>query len=456
MSTLNSSIVNIANPVLASEFGISMAQVQWVSTIYLIVASSSMLLLGRLGDRIGAHKIYIVGVGVLTLGSLFCALAPNLIALLLARALQGLGGAFMLATSIGLLTTIFPLAQRGRAMGISVLMVGLGNVAGPSVGGFVLAHATWPFIFLLSVPFGVIAFIMAAIWLRSPVPKNPHSILDVKGSIVFTGIVTCLIICISGGFEGQQWFGVAVLALMLVFYLVERRAQAPLFDIELLSNRRFALGNLITFFSYAATMMLMFQLPFFLDTVWNIPVSTVGLWLMVNALALAVAGLVAGFISDKYGAMKVMPSAIVLLIVCVVLALILGSDENLPLFMAMLVLSGVGSGLLNTPNNSDIMTAAGKEKASYASGFVATNRNLAFCIGTAFSASVFHVGQEISARFTSLPGAATGDVALEHLFAFKVVLIVCLILVILSFVACLILKYGKAAKEQMSPEQQKR
>lgn len=441
MSTLNASIVNIANPVLSAEFGISMAQVQWATTIYLIVNSSLMLMFGRVGDRVGAHRIYITGVAIFTLGSFACAIESTFVFLLLARALQGLGASMMVATSMGLVVTIFPLSQRGRAMGITVLMVGLGNVTGPVVGGIILAQATWHMVFLISVPFGFICFILAALFLRSPVPRNNSGSLDVLGSLMLAGIITSLIIFLSGGFEGQVFFGLGVIVFSLLFFLVEKRGSSPILDTELLKNKRFASGNLITFFSYCAYMMMIFQLPFFLQTVWEVPVGTVGLWIMVSALTLAVTGPLSGIVSDKVGALKVMPPAILTIIACFVVALCLGPNESVVLFMVLMVLSGVGMGFLNTPNNSDIMTSAGRAKSSYASGFVGTNRNLGFAMGTALSASIFTMGTNIGVNLPEVVDALGGGAAGEHLFAFKIVILVCLILTLVSFLVCLELRH---------------
>jgi EmrB/QacA subfamily drug resistance transporter len=452
MATLNSSIVNIANPILAADFGISMAQVQWVTTIYLIVTSSLMLLFGRVGDRVGSHTIYIVGIVIFTAGSLACTLSDHFATLTLARAIQGLGAAMTIAVGMGLVTTIFPLAQRGRAMGVTALMVGLGNVAGPAVGGLILAHFSWHFVFLLSVPFGLVSFILSAVFLRSPLPRNREGSLDVRGSILFTALIACLIVFLSGGFAGQEWFGLGFVALLALFIYTERREKNPLLEPELLRNKRFILGNIIAFFSYCAHMMVMFQLPFFLDTVWAVPVGMVGLLIMVNALALGVCGPLSGFASDRIGAFRVMVPALVGMVAYILAALFLGADQQVWLFVGMLVLAGAGMGFLNTPNNSDIMTAAGRAHASYASGFVGTNRNLAFCLGTALSASIFSLGGTVARMFPDLPGAASGIVELDYLFNFRLVLLVCLLFVLISLGVCLFLMHSARQGKPDEPE----
>ena len=440
MSTLNNSIVNIANPILAADFGVTMAQIQWVATIYLIVTTSLMLLFGRIGDRIGSHKIYITGIATFTVGSLACSLVNGFVPLLLARALQGTGAAMQLSVGMGLVATIFPLKQRGRAMGTMMIMVGLGNVAGPVVGGLVLAYASWHYIFLLSVPFGLVAFFMAAFWLRSPVPRKPGITMPLKSALLFTAAITCLIVFLSGGVAGRGWFGLVFCVGVVLLVLVEKRAKSPLFERSLLRNRRFILGNFIATLTYCAHMMLIFQLPFFLDTVWAIPVSTMGLLMMVSALTLAVGGPVSGYLSDRFGAFRVMIPALGAMVLSFGCAFLLGGEPNIGLFVVLMVLAGAGMGFFNTPNNADIMTAAGREHSSFASGFVGTNRNLGFCVGTALSAGVFHLGHNLAGSFSDLTGIVFETEAALHVFSFTVVLVasVALVCVAVGFCAYLV------------------
>jgi len=439
MSTLNNSIVNIANPIMAANFDVTMAQIQWVATIYLIVTSSLMLLFGRMGDKVGAHRIYIVGIAIFTAGSLACFLVNDYLPLLFARVLQGTGAAMSMSVGMALVVTIFPQSQRGRAMGASVTTVGLGNVLGAPVGGLVLAYASWHYIFLISVPFGLIAFLMAAIWLRSPVARNKETQIALKSSLLFTVAITCLIVFLSGGVETRGWSALAFCALIVVLIFVERRAKNPLFERSLLRNKRFILGNAISFLTYCAFMMLLFQLPFLLFTVWAVPMQTAGFLLTVNALTMAVSAPVAGFLSDRFGAFKVMIPALGAVVLSLGCAFLLGIEPNFVLFILLLFIAGAGMGFFNTPNNSDIMTAANKEQASFASGFVGTNRNLGFCIGTALSAGVFHFGNNISEGYTALTGIGFDTDASLHVFSFHVVLVISLALVLFGIGVCIYL-----------------
>jgi EmrB/QacA subfamily drug resistance transporter len=387
---MSTSSLNVANPLISRTLGVGIEQVQWLSTLFLLVICSLMLLLGRVGDRVGGHRIYLAGLVVFIVGSLLCGLSTSFILLLASRALQAVGGAMMMATGMGLLMVSFSLEQRGMAMGINVLMVGVGNMCGPSLGGLLLTHFSWSMLFFINVPFGILSFLLGLRYLRLPNPvATAKERLDITGALLLALCVTALILCLSGGFAGSQWFGLLLIVVVPLFIFAEKRHASPLWDFKLMANKRFSLGNLVTFLSYSANMLVSFLLPFFMETAWGFSVGIMGLLLMIAPICMAVSAPLAGALSDRIGALKLMPLSLVLFIGGLVLIAFWGEEPAYPLIICSLVLIGLGMGILNTPNNSEIMTAAGKRSAGYAGGFVATNRNLAFCIGTAASAGLF-------------------------------------------------------------------
>ncbi|MDN6222375.1 MAG: MFS transporter, partial [Lacticaseibacillus paracasei] len=157
MTNLDGSIVNIAVPIMAKDLKVPASQMEWTVSLYLIVLSALLLPFGKLGDRIGKQRIFKWGTGTFVLGSLMAGINLGFNFLMLARMIQALGGAMTLANTYGIVTSTFALAERGRAMGVVSTFVALGGVAGPSLGGLILAHFSWPMIFLINVPIGLIA-----------------------------------------------------------------------------------------------------------------------------------------------------------------------------------------------------------------------------------------------------------------------------------------------------------
>ncbi|MCL2756868.1 MAG: MFS transporter [Coriobacteriia bacterium] len=432
-ATINASSINIANPVLAAEFSLTMEQVQWVTTIYLIMLSSLMLLMGRIGDRVGSHRVYCTGACIFALGTLLCGFSGGFVALLGARVIQALGASMIVATSMGLTSTIFPLKQRGTALGINVLMVGLGSLTGPSLGGFILSVAPWHMIFFVIVPFACLCALLAAIFLRSPVaPVHNAPPLDKLGAVILAAIICALILGMSGGFTGSRWFFLALLVLIPALIIVERRQPQPLIEMSLFKNRRFSMGNMIAFLSYSGNILVSFQIPFFLERVWELPVASAGLLLATSALFMALCAPLAGILSDRIGALRLMPIALVLNATAFFLALFMPATPIIPLFVLYLAIAGCGMGLMNTPNNSEIMTAAGRTFSSYASGFVGTNRNLAFCLGTSASAGLYGM------LYGVFGNTAAADDA--SMMAFKCILGLALAFMLASLVLCLYLR----------------
>jgi len=443
-STINASSINIANPVLAAEFSLSMEQVQWVTTIYLIILSSLMLLMGRIGDRVGSQRVYCTGACVFALGTLLCGFSNGFIALLGARVVQALGASMIVATSMGLTSTIFPLKQRGTALGINVLMIGVGSLTGPSLGGFILSVAPWHMIFFVIVPFACLCAILSAVFLRSPVPAVHNAApLDKLGAGILAAIICTLILGMSGGFQGSQWFFLALIVLIPAFILIERRQPQPLIEFSLFRSRRFALGNMIAFFSYGGNVLVSFQVPFFLERLWGLPVAGAGLLLATSALCMAVCGPLAGMLSDRIGSLRVMPVALILNSAAFVLAFFIPKTPVIPLFVVYLAIVGCGMGILNTPNNSEIMTAAGRQFASYASGFVATNRNLAFCLGVGASAGLFGM------LFGLFEHTAVADDA--YVIAFRCILGIALAFMLTSLALCLYLRHRQRGESPEEP-----
>lgn len=161
MSTLDGSIVNIALPVLSRTLNLPVAQIEWVTTAYLMAICAAILFFGKLGDMVGKIKIFKIGTIVFILGSLLCGLSHSLPMLLISRIIQALGASMTMANSQGIVTDIFPSTERGKALGLIGTFVSLGSIAGPSLGGIIVSSLGWPYIFWVNVPIGLVAVVLA-------------------------------------------------------------------------------------------------------------------------------------------------------------------------------------------------------------------------------------------------------------------------------------------------------
>lgn len=391
MSTLDGSILNIANPVIAEEFATTMASIQWIVTVYMLVITTTLIFWGRLGDKIGGDKLYNAGFLLFTLGSGFCALSPTLAVLIAARAFQGIGSSMLMATGMGIVSNSFPVNEKGKAFGITGAVVGIGNMSGPVIGGGVLVYFNWPVIFLINIPIGVFAFWMGRRYLPDQ-PKNREvTSFDVPGMIIFSAFTSALLLSLHFSAYISIWHIVFILMLLLIFLVWEKLSKESLLDFSLFSSRRFSIGNTMVLLVHTAQMGVLFLLPFYIKNVLGFSSAYSGLILTTSPIALAVMAPIAGVLSDRLGSKKILFAAFTLIMSAFIIFANISLEHSLFMIIVALVLLGLGTGSFSSPNNSDILKSVPPEKAGYAGGFNATIRNLAFVIGITFSSKLFPV-----------------------------------------------------------------
>ncbi len=390
ISTLDGSILNIANPSIAHDLHVDMEQVQWVITAYLLVITASLIFFGRLGDRIGSHKIYTYGFLVFSLGSLGCSLSRSLMVLIAARVLQGLGASMMMATGIGIVSNMFPTGERGKALGMTGTVVAMGNMMGPGLGGLLLAHYQWPVIFMINIPIGILGFYLGQKYLFTPdLNNNEGHGYDLTGIIMMALAVTTLIISLSSGSGMNIELLTIAVAFTVLFYLWERKAAYPLLDFELFKIKAFVNGNLMAVAVYFTQNSVFFLLPFYMETILQLSPTHSGLLMTITPVTMAVVAPLSGYLSDKVGSSRIICLALMFLTASFLVLASLDTNVAIIKICLGLCLLGIGMGMFGSPNTSSILGAIPNNKAGYGGGFISTNRNLSFSLGIASSVSIF-------------------------------------------------------------------
>ena len=384
MSTLDGSIVSIANPTIASELGIDLHQIQWITTAYMLVVTSTMLFFGKLGDKIGGQYIYSVGFLLFAVGSFFCSQASSLVFLILARIFQAVGGSMLMATGVGIVSNAFPAEERGKALGITGTIVGIGNVSGPSIGGFILAHFHWSMIFLINIPIGVLAFLLGLKFLPAqPLNKEIKS-FDIPGILMFAIAASMLLFNINQ-LDHLQILPVLVLLVALAGFLWrEKHFDQSFLDFVLFKDYDFTFGNIIGVLSYMPQMAVTFLLPFYLQDLWQYSALKSGLVMSVSPICMAILAPIAGTLSDKWGSRKLLLFSFASSTIGFIGLSFLKNDSPLPYLIGMLILLGIGFGCFGSPNNSSILAHVPPQKQGYGGSFLSTVRNLSYAMGTAF------------------------------------------------------------------------
>lgn len=405
MSTLDGSILNIANPTIARDFSISISEVQWVVTSYMVVITSSLLFFGRMGDKIGCEKIYTRGFLVFSIGSFLCSLSNSLLLLISARVVQAFGASMMMATGIGIVSNTFPAQERGKALGLTASMVGIGNMTGPSLGGVLVAHFSWPVIFLLNVPIGIIGFLLARKYLSAQPPDLVNGGYDTVGISLFALSVITMIISLTTGNGIDIPVFMISLFLVLIFWFFEENTRNPMLDFSLFKSKIFLQGNLMAAAVYATQMSVFFLMPFYMEKIFHMSPDQSGLLMTIPPVTMAIVAPLAGSLSDKLGSTRIITTSLTMLTIAYLIFSSLGPDLNRLQVIGGLVALGAGMGMFGSPNNSSIFAALPREKAGYAGGFVSTVRNLCFSLGIAFSVSIFTFLLALNQRHTSFINA---------------------------------------------------
>jgi EmrB/QacA subfamily drug resistance transporter len=410
MATLDSSIVNISLPTIAHYFGTALTgAVEWVIIAYLVVIAGVLLTIGRLADMIGRKPIWVAGLIIFTLGSAISGASVSLSMLIAARALQGLGGALIMAISPAMLTSAFPPQERGRALGMNAVIVALGVSIGPTLGGIITENFTWRWIFYVNVPIGIIGIIATLRVLTERFHRNPGR-FDPWGALL---LAIGLVALTAGLSFGQEWgwtspllictLVISVIASVLLV-IVEHRVSDPIIKFSLLQNRVFLSANVSLILSFLALFAVSFMLPFYLEELRNFSTEQAGLLLTPLPLTIAVLAPFSGALADRIGTRWLAAGGLTLACIGLVFISQLNAQSSVWDIIWRLALTGVGQAMFQSPNNSALMGAAPRGQQGIASGFLATGRVMGQSLSVALAGAIF----------ASFGGATAGLLLVSH------------------------------------------
>jgi EmrB/QacA subfamily drug resistance transporter len=396
MSTLDSSIVNVALPYIMEDLASDVKTVQWVVVIYLLTVSSLLLTFGRLSDIKGRRMVYVAGFLVFTLGSFLCGNAMTPQGLVAARAVQGIGASMLMACSPALVVDAFVPEQRGRALGMLGAVVAAGLTLGPLAGGMILEYFSWRLIFYINVPIGISAMLAGMVVLRGlPGGKGSREPLDKTGSLLLVIMLTCLIVALvrspDWGFVSMPsgLFLMAGAVCALAFVHNEKRVAYPLFDLALLKIRLFTLPLISSGILFACLFVLVFMMPFFLTYPCGFSASRTGTLMIVPFLFLLVISPISGILADRLGSRILCTMGMCLMALSLFFLMFSHPDMGIFAVVWRIALAGIGTALFVSPNNTAIMGAVPAHQRGIASGATATARNLGMVFGVAVAGAIF-------------------------------------------------------------------
>jgi len=395
MSALDGSVVNTLLPILSLALHTSVAGIEWVTTVYLLVISALLLSVGRAGDLFGHKRIYISGFVLFVIGSALCGVARSSSWLIALRVIQALGAAALMGTGPAILTRSFPAKERGKALGALGTFTYLGLTAGPSLGGWLATAFSWRAVFYINVPIGIIAILLAVRSVPDDRVAQQKERFDFVGASVFTSGLTTLLIALNQG-HSWGWGSPAVLALLAVsvvllgvFIRVERHRTSPMLDLSLFESRVFSASSVSALLNYACVYALLFVLPFLLIQGRGLDAQHAGVVLTAQPVVMAIVAPFSGSISDRVGTRWPAILGMLILVAGLLLVAAFVRHGSLWAIAGGLAVIGFGIGTFVSPNNSALMGAAPKNRQGIASGVLATSRNVGMVLGVGIAGAVF-------------------------------------------------------------------
>ncbi|WP_110180890.1 MFS transporter [Nocardioides solisilvae] len=375
LTLLDGTVVNVALPTIGRDLGASLAQLQWVTNGYLLTLAGLVLLGGSLGDRFGRRRVFVVGAVWFTLASLACGLAPTPGVLVAARLLQGVGGALLTPGSLAMIQGAFAAEDRARAIGAWSGLGGVATAVGPLVGGLLVDHVSWRWIFLVNLPLGLLTVVAALRWVpetRDTRTSGPggRARFDVLGAALASAALAGTTYALIEWQGPGVWAAAAVGAVAVVWFVAhERRAPAPMVPPALFGSRTFSAANAMTFLVYAALGAVLFFLVIQLQTVSGWSALAAGLATLPVTVCMLLLASRGGALGERTGPR--LPMSLGPLVMAGGTLLLLGAGEDLVYWRDVLpglTVFGLGLALMVAPLTATVLAAAPDDSAGVASG----------------------------------------------------------------------------------------
>lgn len=434
MGAINMSIVLIALPAIFNGIHIdplnSFQYLLWILMGYGLVTATLLLSFGRLSDMYGRVRMFRLGFLIFTLGSILLYITPSTgdlgaIEIIAFRVVQAVGSALFMANSAAILTDAFPPSERGKALGLNMVALTAGQFVGLILGG-ILAYFDWRFVFLVSVPFGILGTVWSYFNLKEMSIRAPKTKIDVWGNLTFVVSITLLLLGVTYGLmpygnDPMGWSSPWVIASMIVgavllavFLLIESKVKAPMFRLDLFKIRMFSYANVAGLLSALARGGMMFMLILLLQGIW-LPLhgysyeSTpfwAGIYLLPLTAGIAIMGPISGSLSDRYGPRWIATLGMVISAIAFVILAMLPYNFDYIIFGLTIFMMGIGGGMFGSPNSASIMNSVPSNERGVASGMMFTIMNTSFTASMAIFFTIVIVG--ITQRF---PDAMTASLA---------------------------------------------
>ncbi|KYC53932.1 MAG: putative transporter [Candidatus Methanofastidiosum methylothiophilum] len=386
------SSINIALPALGEEFQIDAVLLSWISTSYLLAAAISLVPTGRLADLYGRKKIFAYGIVIFTVATLISGMSNSIPILLFSRVLTGIGVGMVFGTSVAIVTSAFPISERGKAIGFTVSAVYLGLSMGPFIGGILTQNWGWRSIFFTSVLMGLVTTFVT-MFIKGEWAEARNEKMDYVGTVIYALSLSFAIYGFSvlPSLNGIL-FVLAGVVFIIIFGYWELRFDTPLLNIRIFRNNKgFTFSNIAALIHYSATFGITFLLSLYLQYIKGLGPQKAGIILLSQPLVMAIFSPFAGRLSDRIEPRVIATSGMSITCLGLLLFSFIGQDTSLILIVINCMMVGFGYALFSSPNMNSIMSSVEKKFYGIASAMVGTMRLIGQMTSMAIAMVVFAV-----------------------------------------------------------------
>jgi EmrB/QacA subfamily drug resistance transporter len=391
---LDDTAVSVALPAIQRHFSLSLGGLEWMVNSYTLTLAILLLPAGRFADLLGRRRMFLLGLVIFTAASLMAGLLHVAVLLIMARALQGLGAAFIMPAALAIVVATFPPARRAAAIGIWAGLSGVALGLGPLLGAALTESLGWSSIFLINVPLGLLCFVLGRRWLSESRSHDVGPKLDIAGLVVFGGALYAILAGLDGA-NGRGWVSPVTLLMLaagaaglLLFWWIERRRAHPMLDTSLFRSRRLSGANVVGLLTLAAMCSVFFFVSLYLQLVLGYAPLTAGAVFLPMTLPIIVVAPLSARLAARLGPRAVIATGMAVFAVSLVAPAWFVHVESLWALLLALGFGGVGIGLTTTPVNTAALESVPTEKAGMGSGVLNTFRMIGLSLGIAVMGAI--------------------------------------------------------------------
>lgn len=372
MTAIEGTIVSTAMPTIVSDLD-GLEIMNWVVSIFLFMTAVSTPLYGKLADSIGRKPVFLFGIALFVIGSSLCGLAQNMVELILFRVIQGLGSGAVQPVAITIIADLYTLQKRAKMLGLNSGFWGVASVIAPLLGGFIVQHLSWHWVFYINVPIGIIAFLLVVFCLKEP-KHNAKSKLDLQGTIWLVILLLALMFFLQDLGEATNFVIMAILAALVIisvimFFRSEKRAEDPIMPLSMLKDREFLALNLITLLISGVVIGFEFYIPTWMQGINGTSASIAGFAVTPSSLMWIVGSFLIGGMLGRWGIKKTYDYMLLVLVLTDLALILVPIYTSFWVFCVIAAFNGIAFGAITTASQVRSQVLVTKEDIGVATSF---------------------------------------------------------------------------------------